>query len=114
MGRRAKEENHLLKPESFIIWQDENGQKYATLSFKECTKKHKDAGEKTKSLQGFMFAMEFRGVLSLDLKNTFPYCRPIHQPFICTQGGQITQRMNDAYYDHLLSIASNKFLLQCS
>lgn len=40
MGCRAKEGNRQLKPESFIIGQDENGQKYATLSFNECRKKN--------------------------------------------------------------------------
>lgn len=57
MGRRAKEGNRQLKPDSFIIRQDENGQKYATLSFNECTKNYKDAGERNRErLRGFMFA----------------------------------------------------------
>lgn len=40
--------NHQLKPESFIIHQDENGQKNAMLLFSKCTKTHKDAGKRNK------------------------------------------------------------------
>lgn len=55
MGQRAKEGNRQLKPESFIICQDENDQKSATPPFNKCTKHHKDAGKRDKeSLRGFM------------------------------------------------------------
>lgn len=56
MGRRAKEGNRELKPGSFNICIDENGLKYATLSFNESTKNHKDHNERNKQrLRGFMY-----------------------------------------------------------
>ena len=58
MGRRAKEGNRQLKPESFAIRVDENGLKYATLTFNECTKNHKDGTEVNKErLRGFMYQL---------------------------------------------------------
>lgn len=41
-GRRGNEGNLRLKPSSFLIKADENGLKYATLTFNEHTKNHND------------------------------------------------------------------------
>lgn len=40
-GRRGKEGNRQLTPESFAVFTDENGQKYASMTFNEETKNHK-------------------------------------------------------------------------
>ena len=52
---KNNEGNRALKPDSFTIRRDEHGLKYATLTFNEETKNHKDYSEKNKErLRGFM------------------------------------------------------------
>lgn len=46
MGCRAVEGDHQLKPESFFISLDENGQKYTTLSFNKCKNKTQNCWQK--------------------------------------------------------------------
>ncbi|XP_056101432.1 uncharacterized protein LOC130080159 [Rhinichthys klamathensis goyatoka] len=55
-GRRGKEGNRELIPDSFRILTNENGVKYVTMSFNEDTKNHKDPHDRNKeSRRGFMF-----------------------------------------------------------
>lgn len=57
-GRRGNEGNRRLKPSSFIIKADENGLKYATLTFNEHTKNHNDPqGRNKESTRGFMYEL---------------------------------------------------------
>ena len=44
-GRRGKEGNRQLTPQSFVVLTDENGQKYVTMTFNEETKNHKVGGQ---------------------------------------------------------------------
>ncbi|KAF3859119.1 hypothetical protein F7725_021518 [Dissostichus mawsoni] len=54
-GRRGNEGNRQLKPSSFTTKTDENGLKYATLTFNEHTKNHNDPQARNKeSTRGFM------------------------------------------------------------
>ncbi|KAK6299109.1 hypothetical protein J4Q44_G00306190 [Coregonus suidteri] len=56
LGRRGKEGNRQLKPNSFLIKTDKNGLRYATLAYNEATKNHLDPRERGReSKTGFMF-----------------------------------------------------------
>ena len=56
MGRRANEGNRALRPDSFAIRKDDSEVKFATLTFNEQTKNHKDVNEKNKEkLRGYMY-----------------------------------------------------------
>lgn len=57
-GRRGNEGNRQLKPSSFTIKTDENGVKYATLTFNEHTKNHNDPQARNReSTRGFMYEL---------------------------------------------------------
>lgn len=57
-GRRGKEGNRNLRPESFQVMVDENGQKYVTMTFNEATKNHQNPQERRKdSRRGFMYTL---------------------------------------------------------
>ena len=57
-GRRGKEGNRQLTKGSFAVFADENGQKYASMTFNEETKNHKDPQERKKdSRRGYMYAL---------------------------------------------------------
>jgi hypothetical protein len=57
-GRRGNEGNRLLKPSSFALKYDENGLKYATLTFNEPSKNHNDPqGKNRESTRGFMYQL---------------------------------------------------------
>ncbi|XP_059912177.1 uncharacterized protein LOC132461148 [Gadus macrocephalus] len=57
-GRRGTEGNRQLKPSSFAVKSDENGLKYATLTFNEHTKNHNDPqGKNRENTRGFMYQL---------------------------------------------------------
>ncbi|KAJ8356665.1 hypothetical protein SKAU_G00194590 [Synaphobranchus kaupii] len=57
-GRRGKEGNRQLTPASFSVFRDENGLKYASMTFNEETKNHKDPQERKKdSRRGYMYSL---------------------------------------------------------
>ncbi|XP_076842064.1 uncharacterized protein LOC143486104 isoform X4 [Brachyhypopomus gauderio] len=56
LGRRPKEGNRQLKPESFVICKDNNGLRFATLTLNEASKNRKEPNERVREIrQGLMY-----------------------------------------------------------
>ncbi|KAK6316634.1 hypothetical protein J4Q44_G00120340, partial [Coregonus suidteri] len=52
LGRRGKEGNRQLKPNSFLVKTDESGLRYATLAYNEATKNNLDPRERGRVQEG--------------------------------------------------------------